>query len=174
MHTFVSTDRQRTLKVSTVNLNLIVQNYLHFDDYLQSASKCLSVALDKFRLKEIFRIGLRYINFIKVERIGGEFIVRKYIRPVIAEEIQERADAFLVEITEPRGDKKLTMRSGLLRSEDDADCREYVLDFDCFAEGKQTLGPIDRTLLEFHDVIENRFHEAVSAEYLQYMRTGQW
>jgi uncharacterized protein (TIGR04255 family) len=173
-HSFGSLDGQRTLKVSTVNLNLLVLNYLHFDDYVSSASKCLDAALDKFQLREIFRIGLRYINFIKVERTDGRFDYKRYVRPLLADEIERRVDTFLLEVSELYGEKKLTVRSGLLESPTESEGREYVLDFDCFSQRKQTVGPIRPILTSFHDTIEERFHNVVTEGYLHYMRTGQW
>jgi uncharacterized protein (TIGR04255 family) len=172
-HAFLSLDRQRSVKVSTVNLNLVVQNYLHFDDYLTSATKCLEVALQKFQIREIFRIGLRYINFISIEPQPPRNF-RKYVRPVLSAGIEQRGHTFMAEITVPHGDKKLTIRSGLLSPHDDVLTRDYVLDFDCFADRQQTIGPINRILPEFHDIIEKEFHEAVTKEYLEYMRTGRW
>lgn len=173
-HTFASLDNQRVLRVSTVSLNLVVQNYLHFDDYLASASKCLNAAIEKFQVKDIFRIGLRYINLIKIERVDAGFNLRRYVCPILSEEIEKRADAFLVEITEKHDARKLTIRSGLRPYESDSSFREYLLDFDCFSDQKQTIAPIDTILTSFHDTVERRFHEAVTKEYLEYMRTGRW
>lgn len=173
-HTFVTLDGQRTLKVSTVNLNLLVLNYLHFDDYLSSASKGLNAALDKFQLREIFRIGLRYINFIKVQRVDGYFNFKKYVRPFLTDEIEKNTDTFLVEVSELHESKKLTIRTGLPEFSADSEGRDYLLDFDCFSDRKQTLGPIGPILTDFHDTIEQRFHKAVTEGYLNYMRTGQW
>lgn len=173
-HTFMSLDGQRTLKVSTVNLNLIVQQYLHFDDYLASASKCLDASIHTFQIGEILRIGLRYVNSITIERADGGFRVKKYVRSVLIDELENKADSFLVEITEIHDHKKLTVRSGLLPSEDAPGYREYLLDFDCYRDEKQTIGPIEKILLGFHDTIERRFHESVTEPYLRYMRTGEW
>jgi len=173
-HSFISSDGQRIVKVSTVNLNLVVRNYLHFDDYLQSASKCLNVALQKFQIQEILRIGLRYINFVKVDqkRLG----LNRFVHPVLTDQVRGRADTFFVEITEVLDNKKLTTRTGLLSSQNEGETRECVLDFDCYSDQKQTIKPteIQQVLTDFHDTIEARFHAAVTEGYLQYMKTGQW
>ncbi len=173
-HAFLSVNGRRAVKVSTVNLNLIVQDYLHFDDYLKSASRCLNVAFDKFQIREIYRVGLRYINSIKVEPLNGRFNVAKYVRPVLSQDLQSKADTFLAETTEAYADRKLTARSGLLGIEDSSEYGKYVIDLDCFSEKKQVIEQIDKILLNFHDLIEKRFHESVTDRYLHYMRTGEW
>lgn len=173
-HTFLSLNSKRTVKVSTVNLNVIVQDYVNFDEYVQSATRCLKVGLDKFQIREIFRIGLRYVNFIKIEKTDEHLNVRKYIRPVLTQELETTASTYLVETTERRGEKKLTMRSGLLGAESESGFGRYILDFDCFSDHKQTIQAIEDVLHSFHDIIEERFHQSVSQEYLKFMRTGLW
>src|ERR1700680_1382076 len=174
---FKNTGRSRIVRVSVVHFNLVVSDYLDFEDYKRALTTALEPAVDIFRLSRLERIGLRYINKIAIPKAKASLVFSDYVHaPIdVAVFAPHQLNSFLTEITVNLSpNKKLTIRSGLLPAQDNGSTRTYLLDVDCSSPESVSLsGPaITKLLDEYHDSIESEFKRAMTERYWNYMAEG--
>ena len=79
----------RIVRVSVVSFSLLVTDYLHFEDYTASLVAAFEPAIEIFKLHNVERIGLRYINQISLPESAAGVNYRKYVRSPISTEAFE-------------------------------------------------------------------------------------
>jgi len=174
---FHNPNNYRTIRVSVVNFTLLVTDYLHFEDYKSSLVVALMPAIEIFQLHNVERIGLRYVNQIRIPNEKAEVSYKEYVRsPIDPAALSDHIPSyFLTEIsTDLDSTKKLTIRSGLLPPQSDSPTRTYLLDLDCYSIGNIFLSAdnVITLLDEYHGAIETEFMQAVTAKYWKYMAEG--
>jgi uncharacterized protein (TIGR04255 family) len=80
---FENETSSRVVRVSVVNFNLLVSDYLHFEDYKRALLAALNPALEIFQLSHADRMGLRYINKIPIPKAAAPLAYRDYVRSPI-------------------------------------------------------------------------------------------
>jgi len=176
--TFKNEIGTRTVRVSVVHFNLLVSDYLHFEDYKSALMASLEPAVEIFQLSRIQRVGLRYINRISIPKKDASMIYRDYVRSPLDTHVfaPHQLNSFLTEISfDLTGTKKLTIRSGLLPAQIDTNSRIYLLDLDCSSPESVSLSsPAITSLLdEYHESIESEFKQLMTDKYWKYMAEGK-
>lgn len=174
---FKNSSETRIVRVSVMGFSLIVSDYLHFDDYKAALMAALTPALEIFQPSHIQRVGLRYVNKISIPLKGGVAPYRDYVQSPINDALFQHLplNSFLTEVSlELKGATRLTIRSGLLPEQIDAQSRKYLLDLDSscsenVALDKATIGNL---LNGYHEAIEAQFKRAVTERYWQHMSEG--
>jgi uncharacterized protein (TIGR04255 family) len=168
----------RVVRISIVNFNLLVSDYLDFEDYKGSLKAALAPAVEIFHLHHLERVGLRYINKLSIPAEGAPQSYGNYVRPPLDAGIflPHQLSSFLMEASlDLEGKKKLTVRNGLLPAEADSATRTYLLDLDCYSSDSVSLSGDDlpNLLDEYHDAIETEFKRAINEDYWNYLAEGE-
>jgi len=174
---FQNQNNSRTVRVSVVNFALVVTDYVHFENYKGSLIAALIPALEIFQLHHVERVGLRYVNQIRIPDENAGVRYKEYVRsPLDSSAFSGHTPSnFLTEVSmDFDGTKKLTVRSGLLLPQSDSPERIYLLDLDCYSIGNVALSSngIIKLLDEYHAEIETEFMHAVTEKYWKYMAEG--
>jgi uncharacterized protein (TIGR04255 family) len=175
---FKNTKGTRILRVSVMSFNLVVSDYLHFDNYKAALMTALEPAVEIFGISNIQRLGLRYVNKILIPTPDASTAYRKYVQSPINSAIltSHPLQSFLTEISlQLHPSTRLTIRSGLLPEQPDTEKRTYLLDIDCSCQESVSLHKVRITKLldEYHEAIETEFQRAITTEYWAYMMTGK-
>jgi uncharacterized protein (TIGR04255 family) len=175
---FKNAQGTRTVRVSVMGLNVTVSDYLHFDDYKTTLMAVLGPAVEIFELSNIQRVGLRYVNKIAIPPKNASTTYHQYVRSPIDSDVfaPHSLKSFLTEISlELVHATRLTIRSGLLPEQPDADSRTYLLDLDCSCQESISLdaGKISTVLDEYHETIETEFKRAMTKKLWDFMAEGK-
>jgi uncharacterized protein (TIGR04255 family) len=174
---FKNKANSRVVRVSVVYFNLLISDYLHFDDYKRALMAALNPAIEIFQLSRVERIGLRYINKIPIPKRDAARAYREYVRSPIDTKLftPHQINSFLTEISiDLAKNKKLTIRSGLLPIVSDSDSQTYLVDLDCSSPESVILSApgIVSLLDEYHESIESEFKRAMTDKYWNHMAEG--
>jgi uncharacterized protein (TIGR04255 family) len=174
---FKNKANSRIVRVSVVHFNLIVSDYLHFEDYKGALLAALKPAVEIFQLSRVERVGLRYINRIPIPQKQASATYRDYVRSPIDSRVFEphQINSFLTEVSLDLGNNKnLTIRSGLLPAQGDSETRKYLVDLDCSSpEGVALSGRAISDLLDdYHESIESEFKRAMTDKYWRHIAEG--
>lgn len=168
----------RSVKASVVNVNFVVTDYRDFDDYKSALLLVLSSAIRIFELRRIERFGLRYINRIPIPRQGGQLAFRNYVRPPIDLsffDVHTLANFLLEARLDLEGDKKLTVRGGLLPLDMEDGDYTYLLDLDSYSDAPRSISEdaLPGILDDYHQAIEEEFRRSITDKYWMYLEKGE-
>jgi uncharacterized protein (TIGR04255 family) len=174
---FQNLHSSRIVRVSVVSFSLLVTDYLHFEDYTASLVAAFEPAIEIFKLHNVERIGLRYVNQISFPDCDAGIAYRQYVRsPISTDAFESHVPTnFLTEVSADLSDEhKLTIRSGLLPRQANEPNRTYLLDFDCYTLGNVSLSGdrFTKLLDQFHEAIESEFTRALTEKYWKYLTEG--
>jgi len=126
------------------------------------------------------RLGLRYINSIRVDDAESTVDWRLYIAPrllgvlgdeVIGPHVQTTQQQFVIEVD----DKVLcSVRHGLVSDETNSEAPSYVLDFDVYRDHGQPFdaGSVKLASDNFNDFALRLFHASITHTLLERLRTA--
>jgi uncharacterized protein (TIGR04255 family) len=168
----------RSVKASVVNVNFVVTDYRDFDDYKSALLVVLSSAIRIFELRRIERFGLRYVNRIPIPRQTGPMAFRNYVRPPIDLSFFDAhtlANFLLEARLDLEGEKKLTIRGGLLPLDIDDGDYTYLLDLDSYSDTPRAISQDDlpSILDDYHQAIEAEFRRSMTDRYWKYLEKGE-
>jgi uncharacterized protein (TIGR04255 family) len=174
---FQNPEASRVVRVSVVQLSLVVSDYLHFEDYKDALMAALEPAIKIFQLSRLERVGLRYVNKISIPEQSGAPRYQDYVRaPIDASAFLPRLlSGFLTEVSVDLDIKKqMSIRHGLLPRQSDRHPRTYLLDLDCSSRESVSLSGLEvaNLLDEYHEAIECEFQHAMTDKYWDYMTSG--
>jgi uncharacterized protein (TIGR04255 family) len=167
---FLSRDGDTVVSLAAGFYALSTKAYTHWPDFLRSIQMVNEAACAEYALPYATRIGLRYINHLTLENTGTHNLAELYdiLRPELT--VLLRADCWdeplemlnQLLLTGEDGEN-LTLRTGLKREEDEP---FFLLDFDCYVEGKTDLEQLARLCSHFHDVIYGAFRWCIREDRL--------
>lgn len=162
----------RTIKVSENRFAIILNKYTSFELFTQEVLKHTQQVCEIFRIKQITRAGLRYVNNIHIPNIGGSFPLEKFVKPYIDFERLSSAQAkqFAVEMLLNKEDCLFLVRSAFLTQTPIANAGFYILDLDAFFEGKVEYSNLFQVLSNLHLQIQVEFLNHITEDYKQQMR----
>jgi uncharacterized protein (TIGR04255 family) len=169
--------QSRIVRVSVVHFNLLVSDYLDFEDYKHALTTAIEPAIEIFQLSRLERVGLRYINKIPIPKEPAAVDYRDYVRSPIDATVfsPHQLNSFLTEVSvDLDKNKKLTIRNGLLPMQADATARTYLLDLDCSSPESVSLSgaALANLLDDYHESIEAEFKRAMTDKYWKHMAEG--
>ncbi len=126
------------------------------------------------------RVGLRYVDRITEPVVNGpaewsQYIAPEILGPVLHEHLGPGVTAAQQQVDLDAGDeKRATLRHGFFRDQLQGGKLTYVLDFDTYREGiaAWNADEIKGLADELNELALRLFQQTVSAEMLEYMRTG--
>lgn len=156
--------------------------YENFDDFIERLRKALLVLVEYIRPSVITRLGLRYINEIRLNGLNWTSIIRHELLGALAIEALSRDvhQAMQQMVLRYPNDLAINIRHGILPlgttvkprpAERTADEPFYLLDFDAFREvrspGDLPMDPdtICETTRLFNEVIYRLFRWSITEEY---------
>jgi uncharacterized protein (TIGR04255 family) len=160
-------DEERGYLVSLGNASLAVEadaTYHDFPQFLQEFSVAVTACAEVFAPKRQIRLGLRYINEIRDERLRDDVrtIVSSELVMPVGTAVQDGLLRSLAELRVAESLGTFVIRHGLVEE------ATYLLDFDYFSESERNFDP--RHLIEtakgFHDLIEPVFIWSLNPAYL--------
>jgi len=169
IYRFSSADGQTAVSLATDFFALSTQAYTHWRDFAQLFDLVQQAASEVYRLPYATRIGLRYINRVRPDRLGvdGRENILGLIRPELTAALRvaplTAANAMLSQITWSQGAERLVLRVGFGADESAA---FILLDFDHFVEGQTALDDLMARCGRYHDTIYNAFRWSIPAEQL--------
>ena len=180
IRTFVFQNKEgtRSVKASVVNVNFVVTDYKDFADYKSALLLVLEAAIRIFGLRRIERLGLRYVNRIRIPKGTGPLAFKEYVRPPIDLVFfaENMLASFLLEARlDVEGNKKLTVRGGLLPVEAEEESKTYLLDLDAYSDGPTSISTetLPNILDDYHEAIETEFRRSITDRYWTYLEKGE-
>jgi uncharacterized protein (TIGR04255 family) len=160
------------VKVWEDRFAIIFTRYETFESFKTEVIERARRFCGMFRIEQLTRVGLRYINNIVVPGDGGTFPFSRYIQPYINLARVESAQVrqFALEVLLQKDDCLLNTRSAFLVKPPSSPDGIYVLDFDAFVEGETNLEELRGLLDRLHRHIQVEFLNHVTEEYKQQMR----
>ncbi|HWR83431.1 MAG TPA: TIGR04255 family protein [Candidatus Deferrimicrobium sp.] len=173
----------RAVRLSIISLNVVERKYESFNRLKDEIIQIWNWFCDTVKDIKAQRIGLRYINRLRIplpcDLTKLQDITRLYFAPSRFEN-EEEIHVINQEATVKRKDTLLTIRSGILGVETDLQANNkqqliYLLDYDSSFQLKgETVTSLDQKLDLLHDTVESQFLNDVLPSYKEYMETGQW
>jgi len=171
---FINPETKTLCKVTKNRFSIISNEYMSwekhkskkgFRDILGSA---LDKFLDTFSINTFDRIGLRYINKVKIEENSTNWLKKLFIPIYNIEKypIESLNEYFIRLRVEKQNDIQLILQSTTITEED---IDYYILDFDAYLiniEDKYLKEKID----QLHEVILQEFHSIITDECRKKMR----
>ncbi|MFY9225592.1 MAG: TIGR04255 family protein [Blastocatellia bacterium] len=161
-----------TIKVSENRFAIVSTKYTNFESFTKDTLNYTQEFCKIFHIKQITRVGLRYINNIFIPKIEGSFPIEKYVKPYINLDRVNSTDIkqFGVEILFPKNDCLFLSRSAFVIEPSKLNIGTYVLDLDAFFEEKSEYNQLSEILKKLHLEIQIEFLDHVTEDYKQKMR----
>lgn len=177
-YVFENLERTRIIRVAIDRFNIVEKNYDSFISFSKELRKLWGVFIKEMGDIKAKRIGLRYINELKIPYSKGNANICKYVKPYYNEKMFKGQNiiGMNIEARVQEHDESMTIRSGILRDEtiDSNRYLIYSLDYDCYQQGEKLPGNPTKQLKKYHDLIENRFLSDIEPSYKTYIETGDW
>ncbi len=147
----------------------ITEKYNSFKDFFPLIKKYTDIFVSTYNLDEIDRIGLRYVNNIKLGEKPTDFL-KNYFSLIFDDNIisVESIVTFMAEINMKRNSHFITNKSGIIVSPEKETI--YVLDFDAYYPEKTSKEKVYDILKILHKEVIKEFHTSIKDEYLDIMR----
>ncbi|RKX32290.1 MAG: hypothetical protein DRP46_01495 [Candidatus Zixiibacteriota bacterium] len=175
---FEDSANKKLLRLSVDGFNFIEKSYESFAKYQKEIATLWKDFSDIMGNLSLNRIGLRYINHLKIPYTDELKDMEKYIKPYYSMERlnKEKVKSISIESRILRDDYILTIRSGII-SEDTTDKgkhKVYLLDYDCYLDNPKLIKNVSVLINKYHDVIEKQFLSDLEIKYLKYMERGEF
>jgi uncharacterized protein (TIGR04255 family) len=167
---FQNIEAGRLIKVSQQNWVIAFTRYTRFEDFKEEALGKIGVFTEVFGIKNLTRVGLRYINDIVIPDSGSGGLLR-FVRPMLDFDRVplEAVEQFVNEFQIRQQNHSVTLRGALLTSRQDGR-RVYVLDIDCHSGAHEDVGAISSLLDTYHSAAQRYFLDHITEEYKNIMR----
>lgn len=171
-YVFTDPEGGRIIKVWNDRLSIIFTQYKKFEVFKKEIEERSYRFCEMFGIKNLVRIGLRYINNIIISSEDRDFSLLQYVRPYLdfscVESIQ--VPQFKIELLMHKEDCLLNARTGILVQTPSPQEAVYILDLDAFVGKQTTLPELAERLEKLHYYIQVEFLSHITDEYKQKMR----
>jgi uncharacterized protein (TIGR04255 family) len=170
---FTNGTTQCVIKVSQENFVFAATRYTTYENFKAEALKRARDFAGTFEIGKFQRVGLRYINHIELAAESPFPLLQRYVNvPVVFDRFDTAKITQLLSEFRMRFDThQMTVRGALLQVPVPEKMYVYVLDLDCYLEGR-TPSPLDDVLDNFHHAIQIQFLQHVTEDYKQIMRAN--
>lgn len=171
---FSHKNRILTVKVAEDRFAALVTRYESFEDFVGEVTKWTNRFCELFSIKNLKRIGLRYVNNMMFPSTNKDFTLERYVRPYVNLPRLGSGNVrqFSVELLTETSGCKLNIRNafvGPLNSIGIEDAT-YILDLDAFTEKPTVLIDLGDTLPGLHHQAQLEFLTHITEEYKAIMR----
>lgn len=171
VNAFTNSVSQSVIKVSQENFVFAATKYASYETFKAEALKRTRDFTDIFEIRNFQRVGLRYINHIELPPESPFSLLQRYVNvPVRFDRFDTQKITQLLSEFRMRFDThQMTVRGALLQVPTPVNAYVYVLDLDCYTEGRTAL-KIEEIVDGFHHAIQVQFLQHITEEYKQVMR----
>lgn len=173
---FYTSDKNAWIELSSNHLALVTKKYTEFSAYFESIKKIIDAFNSCYENILINRIGLRYVNQIKLSETDI-FEWKKYINEELLGGLN---------LSEDKNNLKRIMQSTEIKVDEDTDIKiingiynslypstikqkEYVLDFDCYSQIETEKEKICEKIESYHSTIEDYFEKNITDEFRKHL-----
>lgn len=168
---FNNDDKSKLLNLEPDNISITETKYTTFDSYYEDIKFVLDAFIDLYPIKEISRIGMRYINEIKFPT-GDPLDWSGYIDPnlfSIAKNFPSETDKVLRSmhlLALKEETYKLNFQFGCYNSEfpNPVTRKEFVLDYDCRIKEQKNISDAYQIAKDFNKIINYWFEKSIGDE----------
>lgn len=166
LYRFKSSDGNKVATLAIDFLAVSTTSYSHWDDFVSVLLKATDALEHVYQPAHCTRIGLRYINLITPTLIGAsslgeaEALLNERLRSALLSDVLDDPIQTLCQVrarvSEQTSEKeRFALRSGLTQT--DSGEVGYLLDFDCYVEGKVSLDGLEERCSRYHGWIYRAF-----------------
>ncbi len=151
------------------------RDYRHWEAFFAAVGFVHKAVFEVYRPSHILRIGLRYINRLTTANTACNTLEDIYdlLQPELTTQLRSAAFAspeeFATRTAVSDGSTRFTLSTAVLHEPSASPkTREpvFILDFDCYEEGRLQYGDLDARLVDFHGIIYRAFRWCVRDEAL--------
>ncbi|HXG63749.1 MAG TPA: TIGR04255 family protein [Blastocatellia bacterium] len=169
VYRFRSPDTEKAISLGIDFFALSTTRYIHWDDFAGDLKFAYDSVQRVYNLLYLTRIGLRYINRLTLSNTGSHtvdemlgFLVSE-LRALLSTEAWSDPASTLSQVALSQDDISLVLRTGYGKDDKEP---FFILDFDCFTQGKLALENVIGRCDRFHEIIYDAFRWCVRDEKL--------
>jgi len=171
-------DQANEVELSSKYISLVTKRYVRFSEFFDKLTVVYNRFIENYRPSIITRIGLRYINEIRLE--GNPFEWRELLNDNLYStlhafpDMQDSIARSMHQLHFKGDDYKIIFQFGIFNSEfpNTIAQREYILDYDCISEEEHEPQEVLREFNRFNDLIWHLFEESIGEGLRVIMREG--
>ena len=179
-YVFSNTAIGRAVKVTEDKFAVVTTNYVSYEEFIGEVTRLIVWIVKSFKINDFTRVGLRYVNSIRVPSVGGKFSLTDYVRPYVNLKAfgAVMPGGFGCEVATRNKDCTLVVRS--LFHQQSLEEAVYLLDYDAFMGDKNNGGEstvsvrsIGAVLDVLHHSIQLEFLNHITEHFKEMMRSTQ-
>jgi len=176
---FENEEDKRLVRVTARSFNFVDKKYVSFTNFSSEIARLWNqFNTSAGTIRNVQRIGLRYINRLQLPFKGGLSDIEKYTLPYFSIERFKDLETATVrmEARVTKDDTRMTIRAGFLGVDkiESEDFIVYMLDYDAYLDAAQIANEPMEYLPRLHDLVEAQFLTDVTGPYRQFMEKGVW
>jgi len=170
-------NREKNKIIALSNKSLTIEYadcYSNFKEFISDIELILKSLFEEYNIPLIDRIGVRYINQIKLSS-GNPLDWKDIINEDLTSSIKFANTKNLIRTMQQLQIEEdsyyLVLRYGMPNSSYPSKIvrKEFTLDMDCFGNGEFTVEEIPILLAKYHEVIKNTFESSIGDEFRKMM-----
>ena len=170
---FSNKEKNQKIELTSYYMSFSIFNfsYTTFNDFKEKIEKLLESFFECYSISIINRIGLRYINEIKIEEANplnwNEYINSNLVDGLnFFEDKTKLRRIYNITTASVGGDDFLNLKYGIFNSKYPAEIvdKEFVLDYDCYSRAIEKEGVVAK-LTAFNTIITEYFEKSIMEEF---------
>ena len=164
---FKDSKREKGVAYSINKFSYHCYKYYGFERFKEESLKYMKMFFEHFKIRDLDRTGLRYVNHIPIVTEGGVIPIERYLNfgYKLPDSIPEKYNLLHTVIFVKSGKGNLRVLVQYLKRPDPLQTEIILLDFDYFLEGKLSVSDIETYLNESHQHTKKIFEDLTTDEY---------
>ncbi len=166
---FQSPDNSKMVMFSINRFSYHDNKYSNFDNFRKETEKYVIMFCDLYKISQLKRTGLRYINHIPITQEKGTISIKKYLKFEynLPKSIPTDFELFQTLLLTKLNDGKLRILIQTVQTKENQEI--ILLDFDFFFEGKFFVTNLGEYLEKSHKHTKKVFEDLISDEYKKFI-----
>ncbi|MBI2485496.1 MAG: TIGR04255 family protein [Deltaproteobacteria bacterium] len=171
-YSFRNDDHSEIINFSVNTFSYHTKKYAGFKVFRNKAIEYLELFCQLYKIKFLKRTGLRYINYIPLERKNDTVPIHNYLKfgYILPDSIPSNFEALETGLLSKIGDGKLRTAIGLAKLTKETQVEAILLDFDFYFEGNPEVSKLELYIENSHNYIKKAFEDIISDEYRNIMQ----
>lgn len=169
---FETEDKTSLIQFSINRFSFHSRNYKIFNEFSSETLKYLELFCNHYKISQLKRTGLRYINHIPIEMKQDVIPLSKYLKfgYNLPNTIPENLELFHTILLTKMGNGKLRILIASQEKLEPLGKNAIILDFDFFFEGELDIKNIKDYLEKSHIYTKSTFESLLSDEYINTLK----
>ena len=165
VYRFKSPEGERSISLAIDFLAVSTNRYSHWDSFLQDLLFAWDAVQEVYKPPYLTRVGLRYVNEFGYANTGSRSVEEliSFFAPELTAQLRCNAwsdpDSMILQLLLTQNGTQLALRTAFGRGEHGP---SFILDLDCFVEGRTSVESLWPQLTNFHENIYAAFRWCVS------------